>query len=156
VKSEGFMKKIKFNWGWGIAVFYTAFVLFLIGNVLFSFFQRSDLVTEDYYNEELAYQETIHKAERVNRLEGRLNIVQGANTIAIQFPEEVKGKKIEGNVLLYRPADASADKYFKINVNENNFQVFESRQMVKGLWVMKIDWSAGDSTYYNEEKITIQ
>ncbi|ROL59344.1 hypothetical protein D9V86_10775 [Bacteroidetes/Chlorobi group bacterium ChocPot_Mid] len=148
--------KIKFNWGWGIAVFYSAFVLFLIGNVVFSFFQRTDLVTENYYNDELAYQQTIHKAERAKRLEGNLNIVQGASTIAIQFPEEVKGKKIEGSVLLYRPSDASADRKIRLNVNDNNFQVIDSRQLAKGLWVMKIDWFDGDSTYYNEEKITIQ
>lgn len=148
--------KIKFNWGWGIAVFYSAFVLFLIGNVVFSFFQRTDLVTENYYNEELAYQQTIHKAERAKRLGGNLNIAQGASTIAIQFPEELRGKKIEGNVLLYRPADASADRKFKLNVNDNNFQVIDSRQLAKGLWVIKIDWSDGDSTYYNEEKVNIQ
>lgn len=147
---------MKFNWGWGIAVFYSVFVLFLIGNVVFSFFQRTDLVTEDYYKEELAYQETIHKAERVKRLDGKLDIAQGASTIAIQFPESVKGGKIVGDILLYRPSDAAADRKFKLTVNENNFHLIDTRQMAKGLWIMKMDWSVGDSTYYNEEKLTIQ
>ncbi len=147
--------KLKYNWGWGIAIFYTAFVLFLIGNVVFSFFQKTDLVTDDYYTQELAYQETIHKAERAKRADEDLNIVQGASTIAIQFPESFKGKNINGDIHLYRPSDASADKKMKININDNNFQAIDTRQMIKGLWVMKIEWSVGDSTFYKEEKFKI-
>ena len=148
--------KYKFSWGVGIAIFYSVFVLFLISNVIFSLFQNTDLVTEDYYNKELDFQETIHTLERTKRLNEDLNIIQGSNTIAIQFPDTLTRKKIKGEIYLYRPADATADKKIKLVFNENNFHTLDTREFKKGLWILKIDWSIGDSSYYKEEKIMIQ
>ena len=147
--------KLKLSWGVRIAIFFTAFVLFIIANVVFSFFHRADLVSDDYYKEELNYQETIHKSERSKRLKEDLFVWQRESILEIKFPESLKGKIINGFIRFYRPSNSSEDKNIKLSVNENNFQFIDTKLFSKGLWVLKIDWSAGDSTYYYEEKIRI-
>ena len=50
------MSTFKFHWGYGIALFFTAFVVFILTAVFTSTKENIHLVTEDYYAEELAYQ----------------------------------------------------------------------------------------------------
>ena len=45
--------KFKFSWGSGIAVIYGIFFLVLITFVTFTFYQKWDLVSGDYYQEEI-------------------------------------------------------------------------------------------------------
>ncbi|MGB1317661.1 MAG: FixH family protein, partial [Flavobacteriales bacterium] len=44
------------NWGWGISIFYGSFVVFMLGMVTLAFQQDFDLVADDYYEQEIAYQ----------------------------------------------------------------------------------------------------
>ncbi len=53
------------NWGVGIAIVYILFVLGMLTLVFKSRSQKIDLVTENYYQQELAYQEEIDAKQRV-------------------------------------------------------------------------------------------
>lgn len=148
--------KIKINWGIGLAVFYIAFVLILVVFVIFSSVQNSDLVSTDYYSKEINYQQQIDKLKRTKRLPEKLNIVQNSGILIVKFPSIFKNAKIMGNIDLYRPSNPAYDKKVKIEVKDNNFQVIDARNMVKGYWKIKVDWSAFDSTYYSEEAIILE
>ena len=50
---------MKFNWGWGIAIFLTLFISFIMYFVIYSFSNKTDLEYEDYYAKELVHQEVI-------------------------------------------------------------------------------------------------
>jgi hypothetical protein len=60
--------KIKFNWGIGITIFISAFILLNIIFIIFASGQKVDLVTEKYYEKELKYQEVIDKKINSNSL----------------------------------------------------------------------------------------
>ena len=47
---------MKFNWGTGIVIFITQFVVSMSAMVFKASQQNVDLVTEDYYEKELAFQ----------------------------------------------------------------------------------------------------
>jgi len=145
----------KYNWGWGISIFYIAFVIFLIGNVIFSGLQRNDLVEENYYEQELKYQERINKMKRYKELPEKINIIQSGNSIVIKFPQNIDKKLIKGKVHFYRPSNSSYDRIEEIKLNDSNFQVLDISTYPNGFWRIKIDWSAGDSTYYYEEDIQV-
>ncbi len=44
------------GWGWRITILYSSFVVFMIGMAVMAFRQDFDLVSDDYYEEEIAYQ----------------------------------------------------------------------------------------------------
>ena len=48
-------KQTRFHWGWRIALIYTTFALATIGFMIFSFTQKVDLVSTQYYADELKY-----------------------------------------------------------------------------------------------------
>lgn len=149
------MKKIKFNWGVGIAIFYVAFVLATLGTVFLSTLQRTDLVDEDYYENELKYQDKIDSKLRTKQLNQALEFIQGASTIAIKFPEIFKNRSVKGTFHFYKPSNASYDRKIKIVLNADAFQTIDTRNFAKGFWRVKIDWIADDSTYYFEKTIDI-
>lgn len=58
------MKTLKLNWGAGIAVLYMGFVAMIVLLVVMSMRQKIDLVTDEYYAEELLFQGKIDKIKR--------------------------------------------------------------------------------------------
>ena len=62
------MRKWKWNWGTGLAIALGLFVLSMGYTMYLVFQQRFDLVTTNYYEEELAYQETIDRKEQALKL----------------------------------------------------------------------------------------
>ena len=48
---------MKLNWGWGIALAYSIFALSLLGFLVFALRQDNSLVVEDYYQQDLDYQQ---------------------------------------------------------------------------------------------------
>jgi len=147
--------KIKFHWGIAIAIFYSVFVLLIVGYVVFSTFHRADLVEEDYYNNELKYQEKIHKMERTKRLHLKIDFVQQGNVLGIRFPEYFKNQNVEGTYNFYKPSNSSYDKKLKIDLNSDGYQTIDTRILQEGFWRVKIDWMAGDSAYFIEKTINI-
>jgi hypothetical protein len=147
--------KIKLHWGIAIAVFYSIFVLFLVGNVIFSATQRNDLVDNNYYGKELKYQDQIDKSARTKKLPQQLKVVKNPNKLSLLFPDIFNGKNITGNVEMYRPSNASLDRKIALNINSNNSQIIDLNLISKGYWKLKINWFVNDSAYYSEESVTI-
>ena len=49
------------NWGKGIFIFYSLFVVAILSVVYFAFTQEVNLVSEDYYQQEIAYESQIER-----------------------------------------------------------------------------------------------
>lgn len=145
--------KLKIHWGLSITVFLILFVLFLLGNLIFSATQSNDLVTEDYYQKEVDYQRQIDKEAKSKRLPGQISIIKGAATLAFQFPSLAGIDSVNGEIHFYRPSNKKMDKKIQIKINDDRTQVVDIREFVKGFWKIKIDWAIGDSAYYHEESL---
>ena len=63
--------KIKINWGTGIVIAMLLFMTFILQFVYRSFDSKNshDLVSKDYYKDELYYQQEIDKMNNANKLE---------------------------------------------------------------------------------------
>ncbi len=151
------MKKSS-RWPVGIASIYIFFVLVLISFVIFSGFERVDLVTEDYYEKEIKYQKQIDRINRAESLSSPVNWNYDKNSqlLKVQFPEELTPQQIEGNILIFRPSDANEDKMIPLNLSPDGSQIVSTRQLKKGFWKLKIYWKIDDSDYYKEGPLVIQ
>ena len=59
---------MKFNWGYKIVLVYCVFVAGILYLVVQSSRQQMDLVTDDYYAQEIKYQEKIDQSKRASAL----------------------------------------------------------------------------------------
>lgn len=146
---------MKFNWGIGIAMLYTGFVIGILTLVVMSSRQKVDLVTENYYEEELGFQRRIDKIERTKALAKPLLWGVNHEGIQLQFPENMKGKTITGKVKLYCPSDNRKDREFAIHPSADMGQLIASKQLVPGRYKLQVEWQADSIAYWNEGAVVI-
>ncbi|MCB0653431.1 MAG: FixH family protein [Saprospiraceae bacterium] len=146
---------MKWNWGTGIAVFYTSFALFMVFMVIRSTFYDHSLVVEDYYAKDLAYQEQYDKIKNSQELEEGLVIKNNAaeRTVELIFPQGIKD--IKGQVQFYRPSDKANDFYVKIDNPENGKMLIPVGNAISGYWIVKVDWQGDGKAFYDEKNIRV-
>lgn len=144
---------MKFNWGTKIAIVYIGFVLFILGMVYLSFGEKFDLVTEDYYAKEIAFQEKIDKKSRLKALPENLKITIDENQLVVAFPHDEK-LPISGKIICFRPSDQTKDFEEEIASEAGKHRIPLER-FVKGKYLIQVDWKAEGETYYVEKTVII-
>ena len=142
------------NWGWSIVLAFCLFGAFIIGLVFRSFQETVDLVSEDYYQQELGYQQQIEKIANNQALIAPLTFSQQSQQLVVQFPAE-PAAEVQGKIQLFRPSDARRDQTMTIALNTKRQQVIATEKLKKGYYKIKIDWTSGETAYYTEETIFI-
>jgi hypothetical protein len=142
---------MKFNWGFGVFALYGAFVILILFLVFKSISTKVDLVTEDYYQQELNYQDKIDQKRNAARLKQGLKHEVSGSTIFLAFPPD--HPSAEGTVIVYRPSNKAYDKKFDIKLDENGKMAITMKKSPIGLYKLKVDWSYNNTFYYVEEDI---
>ncbi len=143
------------SWGTKIMILFISFVI-LIGSMVFmSMQQNTDLVNEDYYENELKYQDRINEMNNANALSESVTHTILLNNVQIQFPSVFKGKNVTGEILFFRPSDKSKDYKTAIQLNQEAQQLIDTEHLHKGMYRMGIRWRADSKAYFMEEVIVI-
>jgi len=147
---------MKLNWGSGIAIFYSLFVLVMITMVVKSTQNKAHMVQDNYYDKDLNYESFRQKRQNGMAYKNTLNINynQSDRKILISFPEQLAEAK--GELKLFRPSNQYLDKNYPIRLDSNG-QMFihVEDNMVRGKWRVMLDWQFAGTDYYNEETIVI-
>ncbi|HRG37666.1 MAG TPA: FixH family protein [Bacteroidia bacterium] len=145
---------MSFNWGVKITVLYLGFVSLIVVMVSMAMHQKIDLVSKDYYEQELNFQEKINKSNRANELKEPLTWDVKQGSLHLKFPQQFQGQKINGTIFFFRPSDAALDKIIPLAADTLLLNIPTS-QLKKGLYKMQINWKAAEEEYYNEGIIQI-
>ena len=137
------------------AIFYGTFVVVLVSIVVWSTTVKVDLVADDYYDQEIKYQEQIDKIVRTKALNRQLHLERTNSTLVLGFPNYMSPDLLSGKISFYRPSDKELDFYTKVNVDTNNTQSISTKSLKSGLWKIKVDWAASDTTFYNEFDVVL-
>lgn len=142
------------NWGKGIIAVCALFITGIGVMVYTSMTKNIDLVTKNYYEEEIKYQQQIDKINNSSRLKEKVMVETVDNAITVTFPKQ--NGSVNGEISVYRPSDAKKDFKVPIQLNSDSKQVIPTDKMQKGLWKVQITWNMNGTDYYNEEKIIIR
>lgn len=146
------------TWAWGIVGACALFIGAMLVFVAFSFSQRVDLVSRDYYQREIEHQRQIDRVTRTGRLPGGIawKLSQEDDQALFAFPRERVAEEVRGSIHLYRPADATLDRKWKIALDEEGHQRVPLASLEPGRWRVKIDWRLGEEEYYSEFALTVE
>ncbi|WP_207432017.1 FixH family protein [Sabulibacter ruber] len=136
----------------------TAFVLFggYIGFMVYGAMQSDvNLVSKDYYAEELVYSQRMKQQAQTQELKQPINImaVPAAEQLVIQFPAELA--KAKGTVHLFRPSDEKLDVVLPLDLNTEAMQLLNTAALKKGLWRVQLIGKVGEKEYYHVQDITL-
>jgi len=112
-----------------------------------------DLVSSDYYKDELVYQQVIDAAKRANALSGGVVLREGRGTISLELPSEMKDVAVQGTVSFYCPSDMTRDRRMALTGAR---QDIDARGIAPGRYAVRVRWTSGGVLYFNEQSINIQ
>ncbi|HHS95429.1 MAG TPA: hypothetical protein ENJ45_02485 [Phaeodactylibacter sp.] len=144
---------MKLNWAFGIAAFYISFMAILLFFVFKSTTYDNSLVMDNYYEQDLKYQEHYNRMVNSQKL-GKKVIVhydKSNKIVQIHFPKGMQN--IQGTVQLYKPSTSHHDITKQIKVNDEATMHIPATTLSSGRWKVKINWSANHTDYYSENEI---
>ena len=144
------------SWGVKITMLYTGFVLLIATMVSLSISQKVDLVSKDYYEQELQFQNKINLMDRTRLLSEQLSWQVQNDELVLDFPDQFKGQQTSGKVFFFRPSDAVLDKNFELQTDTLNTKRMSIKKLKSGLYKIQINWEVENIQYYNEGFIQIK
>ena len=147
---------MKLNWGTAIVIAFIGF----IGFIMFFVVRMStddkynhELVADDYYQQELEYQNDIDKVENAKTLSEEISYTKTEEGLLLSFPKEIDQLKIEGKVFLIRPSNKQLDFEMPISLS-NHYLLIPDNRLLDGRWNLRIEWTDGKETYLYKSALT--
>ncbi|WP_158975441.1 FixH family protein [Cellulophaga sp. L1A9] len=147
---------MKINWGTSIVIAFVCFISFILFFVIrmnIDHKANHDLVTEEYYKEELGFQKEIDAENNANDDNKNIEVEKTTEGLVITFPKNIDNTVVKGTVSLYRPSNKHLDFDFPIRLSDSHLLVPDKR-LLEGRWDIKISWEYKDEEYLHKEKIT--
>lgn len=146
---------MKINWGYKIMLIYAVFVLGILTMVFLTAKENRDLVSENYYAEEIAYQKLIDQSAKTAALSAPVELIASASQLIIQLPKEFNGLQANGDWTLYYAADKARDIAGNIDTEIGKYSIAVPNGAT-GQYLFKMHWKAGNKEYYFEKTIFLQ
>jgi hypothetical protein len=141
------------NFGKWIVVSFIAFAFFIGVLVLICVRQDINLVSKNYYQEELMHSEKMEQIRNANLLDAQPDIIVNGNQIELQFRrmQEVDN----GQLLFMRPSDAGLDQVFTVEPSSSTIIKFDTNDFEAGQYRARFKWRMGERNYFFEKIIVI-
>jgi hypothetical protein len=141
------------NWGKSIVVSFILFAAFIGTLVTVCMRQNVDLVSKDYYREELAYQDQILRMNNVNELAKKPEIEKSGLFLSIDFQQfhEIESGKLK----LFSPSDPKKDKVYVLKASKEQQQLIPVGNVAKGMYRARMQWVMHGKEYFIETVVNI-
>ncbi len=146
---------MKISWGVRVTVLYLAFMAMILFLVFRTMNEKVDLVTDDYYQNELKFQQQIDRQNESATLNVQPAVKMNGRNVELAFPDSIAKKNISGTVKFYRPSDSSRDFSTALAVSSAGTQLVPAEKLEKGIYQVQLTWNADGKKYYNELSIYI-
>ena len=141
------------NFGKWIFVSFVLFALFIATLVTVCVRQDINLVSADYYQEELVHEQKMNQIQNANTLKSKPLISVEGSIVSVSFDDFNKVE--QGELKILRPSDARLDKRFKLSASKMQVQQFPLENWSKGLYRASMQWRMDGKDFYFEKLIVL-
>ena len=144
-------------WPLGIIVTFVLFFAGTVGLIVVACSQKADLVSADYYEQELKFQGRIDRVERTQRTTTQAAVAYdlATHSITISLPAGQAEHEVSGRIELYRPSAAGLDRALKLEPDFTGVQRLDAAGMVPGLWKVRLSWTVEHQDYFLDQKVVV-
>lgn len=142
---------MKLNWGHGVAIALGCFMIFIL-SLLFMAGDTGGMVTENYYEKELHFQDEINAEKRANALAEKPEVIVQANGLLFQFPATTAAD-FKGDIFLMRNADETKDIKTNIRLSDRKNFLIPSVKLIDGEYELTLSWKENNQTYLIKKSI---
>lgn len=144
---------MKFNWGTGIAIFYSIFAIMIVFMVVKANQNKMDLVTEHYYEKELDFEKKQMKTINASKLSSGIKMQRINDELRIALPSEFEGNAWEAELFFYCPSDAKKDRKIVIKGDKSVYN-YKLDNSFKGYYQIELDVRLNKESYFTSQVIT--
>jgi hypothetical protein len=140
------------DWGKGILLTIIGFVALIMTLVVISVrMDGIELVTENYYQAEINYQDRIDQESSALRLDRKVITYHSIDkNLVLDLPSGTNRK-----LQLFRPSDATLDREIAVTALDSNLTSVSLKDLKLGYWKVQLSWIEAGKNYYEEKKITL-
>ena len=140
-------------WPVSITAFFILAVIFLGSYVVWAMHQREDLVSENYYEQEVRYQQQLDSLNRTHAAAPQAQVAYepALRQIVVRLPAAATGR-----IQLYRPSDARLDRTVPVALEADGTQRIDARELATGLWKISVRWTAGGQDYVLQQPLVVK
>ena len=146
--------KNKFNWGWKIALLYGGFVVLMILMVIRASSEKVELVTKDYYEEELRYQQRIDHTRMADSLHLQPSWTIEKSKVSVRFSGH-DHEALSGTITFYCPSDEHRDFKYPFTTVADSLMVIEHAGLHSGTYRINTEWQQRGQSLHSESVIKI-
>lgn len=126
-----------------------AFIIFIL-SMLFLFpngQKNSEMVTDNYYEEELKYQDVIDAKGRADQLQEKPVYSQDKNGIKIIFPKDYDNSNTTVKFVLNRTEDQNLDIHKSVQLDAHKSFVIPAQLLKEGNYTLRLSWTKDKKDY---------
>nr|WP_276898013.1 FixH family protein [Pedobacter kyonggii] len=141
------------NWGTKIVLGMIAFMMFIVGMVVYMFHVhgRDALIEENYYEKGINYNAEYNAKVNVITDNAKPKITITKTQIIIEIKDSATY-----NLILMRPANSDDDVKLKGNTSGTaNLILVDKTKMAKGVWFLNLQWRSSGKDYLFKNNITL-
>jgi hypothetical protein len=148
--------KPRFHWGKGVLCVIVLFVLGVAAMVFTAFTNRVDLVSDDYYQRGVQYEEHLTVLRRSEAMADSVVIEACPGGIEIRFSRGVTRRLSEGRIVLYRPSNRRLDRILSVALDSAGHQRVPMLPRDAGMWRVQLSWVAESLDFTKEAAVVVQ
>jgi hypothetical protein len=144
-------------WPWAIVLTFVLFISGTVSLVVMACSQKVDLVSANYYEQELQFQGQLDRLNRTQRLGAPATVSYDPARKAITFrlPPEHQDRKVTGRLDLYRPSASGQDRQLALLTDNRGMQTIDAANLGAGLWKVRVTWQVDGKEYFVEQQVVI-
>ncbi|BEV04920.1 FixH family protein [Chryseobacterium gambrini] len=138
-----------FNWGHGVIIALASFMIFIL-SMMFLFpngQKNSEMVTDNYYEEELKYQDVIDAKKRADELKEKPTYSQNPSGIRITFPKDYNNSNTKVKFVLNRTDDQNLDVHKTVQLDANQSFLIPAQVLKLGNYTLRLNWTKDKTDY---------
>lgn len=139
------------GFGTKVVVGYSAFVVLIVGLVVFSFSQDFHLEDENYYEKEVMFGDEMKAVQNFNALNNDVEIEQG-DLLKFHFPDSLKNDTLNVSLTLKRPNDAKFDQVLEFNQVTSPI-VLPTNDLIGGNYNLVFAFQINETPYLRKKTI---
>ena len=141
-------------WPLGIILTFALFFIGMASVVVIAVTHRDHLVNDNYYEQELKFQNQIDSAARAQHAGATIQYA-AAGRIIIALPVAQLAQHFSGKVTLYRANDPKLDREIPLAPNADGTQAVDVSQLATGPWRVRAAWLADGKNFFIEGKFVL-
>jgi nitrogen fixation protein FixH len=144
-------------WPLGIIAAFVIFISGTVGLIVMASSQKTDLISPNYYEQEIKYQGRIDSLARTEQLGSRAKIAFDAQhrRITISVPAEHVRSGLAGKIQLYRPSAPGLDRQFTLEPDSQGMQFIDAATLPRGFWKVRVSWTVEGREFFIDQPLVI-